>query len=42
MAALKKYIAAQKDHHRKKTFQEELRELLQLYKIDYDEKYVWD
>jgi REP element-mobilizing transposase RayT len=40
--ALKKYIADQKEHHRKKTFQEELREFFKLYKIEYDEKYVWD
>jgi REP element-mobilizing transposase RayT len=40
--ALKKYIAEQKEHHRKKTFQEELREFLKLYHIEYDERYVWD
>lgn len=40
--ALKKYIADQKEHHYKKTFQEELREFFKLYKIEYDEKYVWD
>lgn len=40
--ALKIYIADQKEHHRKKTFQEELREFFKLYKIEYDEKYVWD
>ncbi|MCI0493760.1 transposase, partial [candidate division KSB1 bacterium] len=32
----------QKEHHRKKTFQEEYLELLKKYKVDYDEKYVWD
>lgn len=42
VAALKKYIADQKEHQRKKTFQEELREFFKLYKIEYDEKYVWD
>jgi REP element-mobilizing transposase RayT len=40
--ALKKYIAEQKEHHRKKTFQEEFRAFLELYHIEYDEKYVWD
>jgi len=40
--ALKKYIATQKEHHRQKTFQDESREFLQLYNIEYDERYVWD
>jgi len=40
--ALKTYIAKQKEHHRQKTFQDEFREFFQLYKIEYDEKYVWD
>ncbi|MGH7596470.1 MAG: IS200/IS605 family transposase [bacterium] len=39
--ALKKYIAEQKEHHLKKTFQEEFREFLKLYNIEYDERYVW-
>lgn len=42
MPALKKYIAEQKEHHREKTFQEEFREFLKLYNIEYDERYVWD
>ncbi len=40
--ALKKYIADQKEHHRKKTFQEEFRAFLKLYNIEYDKRYVWD
>ena len=39
---LKKYIATQKEHHRKVTFQEELRVFLKKYEIAYDERYVWD
>ena len=39
---LKKYIANQKEHHRVKTFQEEYREFLAKYEIEYDERYVWD
>ena len=39
---LLKYIDNQIEHHHKKTFQEEFRELLKKYKIDYDETYVWD
>jgi len=40
--ALKKYIADQKEHHRKKTFQQEYIEFLKKYNIEYDERYVWD
>ena len=39
---VKKYIQNQKEHHRKKTFKEEYRDFLKEYKIDYDEKYVWE
>lgn len=36
------YIANQKEHHTKKTFQEEYRAFLQKYEVDYDERFVWD
>jgi membrane-bound metal-dependent hydrolase YbcI (DUF457 family) len=36
------FRANQADHHRTRTFQEEFRELLDRYQIDYDEAYVWD
>jgi putative transposase len=36
------YIANQKAHHYKKTFQDEYRGFLKKYKVDYDERYVWD
>ena len=42
VAALKKYIAGQKEHHRHKTFEEEYREFLEKYQLAYDERYVWD
>ena len=35
------YIENQREHHRKKTFQEEYREFLQKHGIEYDERYVW-
>jgi hypothetical protein len=38
---VKKYIANQEEHHRKKTFQEEYLELLKLSGVDYDERYLW-
>ena len=38
---LKKYIERQKEHHRKRTFQEELIAFLDEYGIAYDERYLW-
>jgi putative transposase len=40
--ALKRYIANQKEHHRKRTYQDELRMFLGKYRVEYDERYVWD
>ena len=37
-----KYIQQQKEHHQRKTFQEEYREFLKRYEVIYDERYVWD
>lgn len=37
-----RYIANQKEHHRKKVFQEEYRAFLKKYQVEYDERYVWD
>ena len=39
---LKRYIAGQKEHHRKRTFQEELIEFLEVYGVAYDERYLWN
>ena len=36
------YIQNQAEHHKKITFQEEYRRFLNLYNIEYDERYVWD
>ena len=36
------YIENQKVHHGKKTFQDEYRAFLKKYKVEFDEKYVWD
>ncbi|MBI4428133.1 MAG: IS200/IS605 family transposase [Ignavibacteriales bacterium] len=36
------YITGQEEHHRKKTFQDEYREFLKEYGVEYDERYVWD
>ena len=36
------YIDTQEEHHRTRTFQDEYRDFLKKYGIDYDERYVWD
>jgi REP element-mobilizing transposase RayT len=36
------YIANQKEHHRKETYQDEYRDCLKKYDVEYDERYVWD
>ncbi len=36
------YIENQDEHHRERTYQDELRILLQKHGIEWDEKYVWD
>jgi putative transposase len=40
--AVKTYVESQHEHHRKKTFQDEYRAFLRKYKVDFDERYVWD
>ncbi len=36
------YIANQHAHHSKRTFQDEFRQILERYEVEYDERYVWD
>lgn len=36
------YIDTQENHHKKKSFKEEYIEFLKSYKIEYDDKYVFD
>jgi REP element-mobilizing transposase RayT len=38
----KQYILDQKEHHKRKSFQEEYTAFLKKYKVEYDERYVWD
>ena len=40
--AVREYIAGQAEHHRKVSFQDEFRQLLRRYEIEFDERYVWD
>ena len=42
MESVQKYIANQAEHHRVRSFQDELRELLKRHHIEIDEKYAWD
>ena len=39
---VKHYIANQEAHHRKMSFQGEIRELLRRHQQEWDEKYFWD
>ncbi|HLA83921.1 MAG TPA: IS200/IS605 family transposase [Thermoguttaceae bacterium] len=41
-ADVQRYIKSQAEHHRRLSFQDELRELLRKHRIEFDEKYVWD
>jgi putative transposase len=36
-----RYIQHQREHHQKRTFQEEYLEFLRKYEIQYDKRYVW-
>jgi hypothetical protein len=40
--AVTAYIREQEAHHRRRTFQEEFRILLERYQVTYDEAYIWD
>src|SRR5438034_11301602 len=40
--AVLQYVSTQQEHHRTRSFQEEYRELLRSYCIDFDERYIWD
>ena len=37
-----RYIQDQEKHHRRMTFQDEFRKLLTRYRVEFDERYVWD
>jgi hypothetical protein len=40
--AVRRYIERQEEHHRKVTFQDELRTLFKRHGMVFDERYVWD
>lgn len=39
---VKTYIADQERHHRRMTFQDEVRSLLSKHRMEWDERYIWD
>jgi REP element-mobilizing transposase RayT len=40
--SVRAYLANQKEHHAKQTFQQEFLAILQLHDLQYDERYIWD
>ena len=40
--AVKRYIARQKEHHARVSFEDEFRYFLKKYGVEYDERFVWD
>ncbi len=39
---VKRYIVTQDEHHKKRSFQDEVRELLQRHRMEWNERYIWD
>jgi putative transposase len=39
---VKRYIANQEQHHRTKTFQDEMRAFFQRHEMEFDDRHVWD
>ena len=40
--AVRKYIREQKLHHKRRSFEEEYRELLRRHRIEFDDEYLWE
>lgn len=40
--AVREYIANQREHHARKTFQQDYIQLLERHQIAFDERYLWD
>ena len=38
---VRRYIATQEEHHRKMTFEEELRAILKAHRIEFEDRYLW-
>jgi len=42
LPTVRDYVANQREHHRARSFQSELRALLEKHGVEYDERYLWD
>lgn len=42
VGVVRNYIATQKEHHGKNSYQDEYRGILKNHNVDFDERYVWD
>ena len=42
VAQVSRYIANQKAHHSKQSFEDEFRDLCLKYEVEFDERFVWD
>jgi len=42
LETITQYIKNQKEHHRRRSFQEEFLMLLKKHRIEFDERYLWD
>jgi putative transposase len=42
LEAVLEYVESQEEHHRNRSFQEEYRDFLSKYGVEFDERYVWD
>ena len=42
LSLVREYILGQETHHKKESFQDELRRFLEKYRVNYDERYLWD
>ena len=42
VASVRRYVREQEEHHRKLSFQEEFRSLLDKHGVEFEERYLWD
>ena len=42
LGAVKRYIDAQEEHHKRRSFKDEFLQLLRKYSVEFDERYIWD
>ena len=42
VSRVRRYIATQEDHHRQRSFKDELISLLDRHHVEYDERHLWD